>query len=308
MTTALITHDDCLNHVTPQGHPERVARLEHILPALKGKALLREKAPMAEDADLRLTHPQSYIDSVFETLPKEGFAQLDGDTWMSPGTSRAARRAAGGAIRAVDMVMGGEVTNAFVACRPPGHHAETATPMGFCMFGNVAIAAKHALERHGLSRVAVVDFDVHHGNGTQDLLKSEARAFFVSSHQMPLWPGSGAASETGDHNNILNVPLEPGTDGAAFRTLYEGQVFPAVSNFAPELVIISAGFDAHRADPLANISLDESDFAWVTQRLCEIAADCCNGRIVSCLEGGYDLDALAKSSAAHVDVLIVHGG
>ena len=307
MTTALFTHDDCLSHITPSGHPERVARLEHLLPALKGKALTWIDAPQADEADLTLCHPQAYVDRIRNAGPTEGYAQLDADTFMSSGSYSAALRGVGGALQAVDMVMAGEATNAFVATRPPGHHAEAETPMGFCLFGNVAIAAKHALERHGLSRVAVVDFDVHHGNGTQDLLWNEARALFVSSHQMPLWPGSGAADETGAHNNVMNVPLSPGTGGSGFRTAYEGQVFPALEAFKPEFIFISAGFDAHKADPLANLMLEEADFAWVTDKLCDIAARHCNGRVVSCLEGGYDLTALADSGAAHVDALIRAG-
>lgn len=308
MTTALITHDACLNHVTPQGHPEQVARMEHLLPALNGKTLLREEAPLATDDDLRLSHPQRYIDRIRAASPEEGYNQLDGDTWMSPGSLESALRAVGGAIRGVDMVLAGEARNAFVAMRPPGHHAETETPMGFCMFGTVAIAARHALERHGLSRVAVVDFDVHHGNGSQDLLWSEGRCLFVSSHQFPLWPGSGTPDERGAHDNVLNVPLAPGSGGARFRAEYEGQVFPAVEAFNPELILISVGFDAHRDDPLANLELVEDDFAWVTRKLCAIAADQCEGRVVSCLEGGYDLRALAASAAAHVDALIAAAG
>ncbi len=307
MTTALITHDSSLSHVTPDGHPERVARLEHLLPAMEAKDVLRVDAPEAADEDLRLCHPQDYIDRIKSAGPAQGFNQLDADTWMSPGSVSAALHAAGGAVRAVDMVLSGDATNAFVAMRPPGHHAETETPMGFCFFGNVAIAAKHALERHGLSRVSVVDFDVHHGNGTQDLLRSEARTLFVSSHQMPLWPGSGAASETGDHNNILNIPLAPGTGGSGFRQAYEGAVFPALNDFKPELLIISAGFDAHADDPLANLNFLEEDFAWVTRRLCQIANTHAESRVVSCLEGGYDLRALSASAAVHVDELIAAG-
>ena len=204
--------------------------------------------------------------------------------------------------------MEGEARNGFLAARPPGHHAETATPMGFCLFGTVAIAAKHALERHGLSRVAVVDFDVHHGNGTQDLLWSEDRALFISSHQMPLWPGSGASHETGAHNNVINIPLSPGSGGGEFRRAYERTVFPALEDFAPEFIFISAGFDAHKADPLANLMLEDDDFAWATDKLCDIAARHCGGRVLSCLEGGYDLDALASSAAMHVDALVRAGG
>ncbi len=304
MKTALITHEAALAHVTPPGHPEQVARMAHLLPALEGKPLRREAAPEADLDDLRLCHPASYIDRIRQAAPAEGYVQLDADTFLSPGSLEAALRAAGGATRAVDLVMSGEVTNAFVAMRPPGHHAETAKPMGFCLFGNVAIAARHALERHGLSRVAVVDFDVHHGNGTQDLLWSEARSLFISSHQMPLWPGSGEVTERGAHDNVLNVPLAPGTGGAAFRKIYERDVFPRLEDFAPELIVISAGFDAHADDPLANLNLRAADFAWVTRNLCDIASRHAAGRVVSCLEGGYDLRALAASAAAHVDALI----
>lgn len=304
MTTALITHPDCLDHVTPPGHPERVARLEHLLAALNGKTLTRVEAPLADDEDLLLVHLRAHVDAIRAAAPDQGYAQLDGDTFMSPGSLTAALRAAGGARQAVDMVMAGEARNAFVATRPPGHHAETATPMGFCLFGNVAIAAKHALERHGLERIAVVDFDVHHGNGTQDLLQTDARAFFASSHQMPLFPGTGYAHETGLHNNVLNVPMQNGAGSAAFRTAWERQILPAVEAFRPEFMFVSAGFDAHRDDPLAGMMLDEGDFAWVTQAICDLAGRACEGRVVSCLEGGYDLDALAASAAAHVDALI----
>ena len=308
MTTALVTHPDCLNHVTPSGHPEQVARLERILGALEGKTLTRIAAPLAADDDLLRIHPQAHIDAVRNDAPAEGYKQVDGDTYMSSGTLAAAYRAAGGAVRAVDAVMAGEVHNAFVAVRPPGHHAEQETAMGFCFFGNVALAAKHALDFHGLSRVAIVDFDVHHGNGTQALLEDEARILFCSSHQSPLWPGSGATHETGAHNNILNVPIPPHTGGQGFRILMEGQVLPAVAAFKPEFILISAGFDAHRADPLAQLDLTEADFAWITQKLCDLADKHAKGRVVSCLEGGYDLDALATSAAAHVDVLIKRGG
>ncbi len=308
MTTALITHPAALQHVTPPGHPEQVARIAHVLEALDGKDLLRVEAPLAQDADLLRAHPQSHIDHVRSAAPAEGFVSMDADTWMSPGSLEAALRAVGGAIRAVDMVMAGEARNAFVAMRPPGHHAESATTMGFCLFGTVAIAAKHALDHHGLARVAVMDFDVHHGNGTQDLLQDEPRAFFCSSHQSPLWPGTGMAHEVGPHGTILNVPLDPGTAGPAFRQRMENEALPALAAFEPELIFISAGFDAHRDDPLAGLNLGVGDFAWITERLCALAADQCGGRVVSCLEGGYDLAALAESAAAHVDVLIAQGG
>jgi acetoin utilization deacetylase AcuC-like enzyme len=301
--TLLLTHDDADGHVTPPGHPEQVARLEAVRRALSDRALTRESAPEGLDAQIGLCHPPAHLDALNAAVPDEGWVQLDADTFLSPGSLRAARRGVGGAVRAVDAVMAGEVANAFVAMRPPGHHAETATPMGFCLFGTVAIAARHAMEAHGLTRVAVVDFDVHHGNGTQDLLWDEARALFVSTHQSPLWPGSGATSETGARDNVLNVPLPPGSDGEAFQARMERDVLPRLDGFAPELVLVSAGFDAHRDDPLAQLGWTEDDFAWATDRLCELAARHAGGKLVSCLEGGYDLPALGASVAAHVDGL-----
>jgi acetoin utilization deacetylase AcuC-like enzyme len=226
---------------------------------------------------------------------------------MSPGTLTAARRAVGGCVAAVDAVLTGEARTAFVGCRPPGHHCETEQPMGFCFFGNVAIAAKRALDHHRLARVAVVDFDVHHGNGTQDLLWNEARALFISSHQMPLYPGSGHPHERGAHDNVLNLPLIGGTGGHEMRRVYEDTVFPALLAQRPELILISAGFDAHRADPLAALMWETDDFAWLTGRLCDVAEVVCDGRIVSTLEGGYDLQALGASVAAHVNVLKERG-
>lgn len=311
MSTLLLTHPDCLSHVTPPGHPERVDRLHALNAALADAAfddLVREDAPLAEEAHIARVHPQSFIDHIKSSAPAQGFASLDGDTHMSPGSYNAALRAAGGNVRAVDAVIGGEVGNAFVACRPPGHHAETATAMGFCLFGNVVVGARHALEAHGLSRVAIVDFDVHHGNGTQDLVWDDDRIFFVSSHQMPLYPGSGHPHEAGAHGQILNVPLDPNTGGTQFRRAYERQVFPAIANFDPEVIMISAGFDAHVNDPLANLNLVEDDFAWVTAALCDLADTHAGGRIVSTLEGGYDLDGLAASAAAHVTVLMERAG
>jgi acetoin utilization deacetylase AcuC-like enzyme len=310
MTTALYWHDDCLNHVTPPGHPERVARLESIRRALAKPdfaTLDRRPAPLGTREDILLCHPGRYIDRVEAAIPDEGWVSLDADTHVSPGSLTAALRAVGGCVAATDAVLSGEVANAFVACRPPGHHAERETAMGFCLFGNVAIAARHAMERHGLSRVAIVDFDVHHGNGTQDLLWDEPRALFVSSHQMPLYPGTGHPHETGAHNNVMNVPLAPMTDGNLMRRVYEAEVFPALIDFRPELLLISAGFDAHAADPLANLEWTADDFAWLTQRLCDVADETCQGRVVSTLEGGYDLDALGLSVAAHVRVLMERG-
>ncbi|MFT6224679.1 MAG: acetoin utilization deacetylase AcuC-like enzyme [Paracoccaceae bacterium] len=270
--------------------------------------LERRNAPLAAQADLLRVHPEAYIDAMTAAVPEEGVVSLDADTHMMKGTLKAALRGAGACVAAVDAVMAGEVQNAFAAVRPPGHHAEKATPMGFCLFGNVAIAAKRALDHHKLTRVAVVDFDVHHGNGTQDLLWDEERCLFISTHQSPLFPGSGSAHETGAAGNIFNIPLPPGTGSVGFRRVIEREVLPALEQFKPELLIISAGFDAHRDDPLAQMELEVEDFAWVTGKLCDIADAYADGRVVSSLEGGYDLDALAASTAAHVRVLMERGG
>ncbi|MCA0870569.1 histone deacetylase family protein [Seohaeicola saemankumensis] len=304
MTTALITHADCLTHVTPDGHPERVARLEHVLHALEPLDLTRVTAPLAAEDDILRIHPASYLADLRRNRPAEGFYQIDGDTFLSPGSLDAAFRAAGACVRAVDMVLGGEVGNAFCAVRPPGHHAETDTSMGFCLFGNAALAAKHAVDHHGLSRVAVVDFDVHHGNGTQDILWDEPRALVITSQQMPLWPGTGRADETGAHGNVLNLPLAPDTGGIEMRAVWRNHAFPRLRSFRPELIIISAGFDAHMDDPLAQLNWETDDFAWITAELCAVAAEVCQGRVVSTLEGGYDLNALAASARAHVQELI----
>ncbi|MEM9433339.1 MAG: histone deacetylase family protein [Pseudomonadota bacterium] len=310
MTTALLTHNAGLNHVTPTGHPERVDRLMAIyamLDTIADPKLMRVDAPLGTADDVLRAHPQAHIDAITSAAPASGYVSLDADTHMSPGSLEAAYRCVGGSVKAVDMVLAGEVQNAFVAMRPPGHHAEAQRPMGFCLFGHVAIAAKHALDHHGLERVAVVDFDVHHGNGTQDLLWDEARSLFISTHQMPLYPGSGAVSETGAHGNVLNVPLPPYADGRVLRQAYERVVLPALNDFEPELILISAGFDAHQADPLANLNFTESDFAWATEQLCDIADRHAMGRVVSSLEGGYDLAALAASTKAHLTALLARG-
>ena len=301
--TILITHPDCYDHVTPPGHPEQVARLDAVLGSLASLELETVKAPLAADDDLLRVHTAAHVAAIKDAAPAEGWRSLDADTHMSAGSLQAAYRAAGGAVRAVDAVLGGDAANAFVAMRPPGHHAEQETPMGFCFFGNVAIGAKHALDHHGLSRVAIVDFDVHHGNGTQALVEDDARILFCSSHQSPLWPGSGAAHETGPHDTIVNVPLPGGCASKEFRAAMERDVLPRVDAFKPELLMISAGFDAHRADPLAGMNLVEDDFTWVTEQLCDLADRHCQGRVVSALEGGYDLEALGASALAHVSVL-----
>ncbi len=307
MMTILMTNDAGLRHQMPDGHPEQIARLEAINAALAGpafNALDRRASPLAAPVDIALAHPQSHIDAIRDAAPVEGMVSLDADTTMSPGTWEAALRGVGGCLAAVDAVLAGEAKNAFVATRPPGHHAEKTRAMGFCMFGNVAIAAKHALERHGLPRVAVVDFDVHHGNGTQDLLWEEERSLFISTHQMPLYPGTGATSERGKANNIMNIPLAPGSGGQAMRDAFTNRILPRLEDYAPELLIISAGFDAHVDDPLANLNWTTEDFVWVTRELCAVAEKTCAGRVVSSLEGGYNLDALAEATAAHVQVLM----
>ncbi|MCH2164547.1 MAG: histone deacetylase family protein [Marinovum sp.] len=301
--TLVLTHEACLGHVTPEGHPEQVARLDHILHAFRAADIATKTAPEGDVEDVLLVHPQSHVEALEAALPHKSFHQIDGDTWMSPGSLTAAWRGVGAAREAVDRVMTGDAQNAFCAIRPPGHHAEQTTPMGFCLFGNAAIAAKHALERHGLSRVAIVDFDVHHGNGTQALLWDEPRALVVTSQQMPLWPGTGEASEAGAHGNVLNVPLPPGSDGAVMRAAYKAQVFPRLKAFVPEFIVISAGFDAHSDDPLAQLNWVEEDFVWLTRELCALANEMCAGRVVSLLEGGYDLAALARSVTAHVQAL-----
>jgi len=311
MTTAVFTHSSGLAHVTPPGHPERVDRLRAINMVLDGPefaALDRREAPLAERAEVLRCHPEDYVARVEAAVPTDGWASLDGDTHLSPGSMEAALRGVGGCVAAVDAVMAGEVANGFVAMRPPGHHAETETAMGFCLFGNVAIAAKRALDHHGLSRVAVVDFDVHHGNGTQDVLWDEGRVRFASTHQMPLYPGSGAGHEVGAHGQITNVPLTPGSGGSEMRAAYDRVILPMLAGFAPELIMISAGFDAAAADPLANLNWSTADFAWVTGRICDVADAHSGGRVVSTLEGGYDLDALADGVAAHVKVLMERGG
>ncbi len=302
--TLIFAHETSAQHKTPAGHPERMDRIAAVERGLAGLAVKRRISPLAAQADILRCHPQAYIDRIRLAEPASGTVQLDADTWMSPGSYQAALRAVGGACAAVDAVLAGQDKTAFVVARPPGHHAETATPMGFCLFGTVAIAAKRALYHHGLSRVAVVDFDVHHGNGTQDLLWGEPRAFLATSQQMPLWPGTGDPSQTGAHGQILNLPLPPESTGATMRAAYEAQVFPALDAFKPNLILISAGFDAHAADPLANLNWHEDDFAWLTHRLCDLAATHAQGRVVSCLEGGYDLGALQTSVAAHVSVLM----
>ncbi len=305
---ALFTHPACLGHDTGPYHPECADRLRVVLQALEHpdfSTLLREQAPEATREQLCLAHPASHVDRILAMRPAEGeMLAVDPDTVVSHGTQAAALRAAGGAVAAVDAVVEGWASTAFVATRPPGHHAERQRAMGFCFFNNAAIAARHARLRWGLSRVAVVDFDVHHGNGTQDIFAPDPALFYASSHQHPCYPGTGSPRETGVAGNVVNVPLAPGAGSVPFRAAWSDRIIPALAAWRPELLIISAGFDAHRADPLAELRVETEDFAWLTDRLLDVAESHAQGRVVSVLEGGYDLAALAASTAAHVTRLM----
>ena len=307
MSVLLFTHQACLHHDPGPHHPECPDRLRAILRALETEEfsdLLRDEAPQATAEQLSRVHPARYVEAILGIRPEpDDRVMLDADTVMSRGSAEAALRAAGAAVAAVDAVCRGEVRRVFCATRPPGHHAEPGRPMGFCLFANAAVAARHAQAAHGLRRIAVVDFDVHHGNGTQACFETDATLFYASSHQSPCYPGTGEAHETGV-GNIVNVPLPPGADGAAFRAAWADTILPALGSFAPELLVVSAGFDAHARDPLAQLRVREADFAWLTAELCGLADRQCGGRLVSLLEGGYDLDALAASVATHVRTLM----
>jgi acetoin utilization deacetylase AcuC-like enzyme len=307
MSTLLLSHPACLNHLTPPGHPERPDRLRAVAEALgedRFKALTRAEAPEGDLDSVALCHGEHYITELRHVAPSSGLVYIDGDTSMSPGTWEAVMRGVGGAVAAADAVMTGKHPNAFVAVRPPGHHAEKSTPMGFCFFDNAAIAARHAQRKYGIERAAVIDFDVHHGNGTQDIFWSDKSVMYCSTHQMPLFPGTGARGERGDHDTIVNAPLRPEDGSSQFRMAFENAILPELTKFAPELVIVSAGFDAHTRDPLASINLHAEDFRWVTQKLMDVADQSAGGRVVSVLEGGYDLQGLSESVAAHVTALM----
>jgi acetoin utilization deacetylase AcuC-like enzyme len=312
--TILFTHPDCVAHNPGPGHPERPERLKAVLAALDHPdfaALDRREAPLATVEQIGRVHGAGFVASLLGSVPNHGFARVDADTVMSPGSGRAALRAAGAVIAAVDAVVKPQVAGAmagsataFCAVRPPGHHAEPGQAMGFCLFNSVAVGAAHAEVAHGLKRIAIVDFDVHHGNGTQTMTAARDGWLYASTHQHPFYPGTGSARELGLYGNIVNAPLSSGDGGTEFRAAFEGLILPALDNYEPELLMISAGFDAHYRDPLASIELDEADFAWATEALADVARRHASGRIVSVLEGGYDLDALASSAAAHVRALM----
>lgn len=307
MTLALITHPACLAHDTGPGHPERIERLQAVLAALDEAdiaGLFRDEAPSASADQLAAVHDRALVDALLALQVPEGeHAGLDADTVLSSGSVEAAQRAAGAVIRAVDLVVEGIAEAAFAAVRPPGHHAEPDRAMGFCLFNNVAVAARHARDRHGIARIAVADFDVHHGNGTQAAFWDDPALFLASSHQSPLYPGSGARHERGASGNVANAPLDPGSGSKEFRAAWARDLLPAIDAFAPDLLLVSAGFDAHASDPLAQMRLQANDYGWLTRELVTLADRHCGGRIVSTLEGGYDLAALAESVLAHVRAL-----
>lgn len=310
MTTLYYFHEDFLKHDTGFGHPESPQRLLSIDTALQAPefaGLVRKSPPLAQMQQIRLIHTEQHIDRILSPVAEGRLIYLDADTCLSSGSAKAALRAVGAACDAVDEVLSGRANNAFCAVRPPGHHAEADRAMGFCLFNNIAIAAAHALQSGTVQRVAIFDFDVHHGNGTQKAFAHRAEVLYVSLHQMPYYPGTGRADETGV-GNIVNIPLKAGTGGVEFRRKVGEFALPALRRFRPELLLMSAGFDAHRDDPLADICLTETDYQWLTEALLDIAREHCGGRVVSLLEGGYDLDALASSVAAHVRVLLNRSG
>jgi acetoin utilization deacetylase AcuC-like enzyme len=307
VTTLFLSHPSSLGHDTGPGHPERPDRtrvIDQIFEHERFQMLHRALAPGNDRAAILRVHPAKYVEEIEAAAPSEGRIHLDPDTIMSPGTWEAIIHSVGGATAAVNEVMRGDAKNAFLAARPPGHHAERALPMGFCFFNTAAIAARHAQAVHGAERVAIVDFDVHHGNGTQEIFWSDPSVLYASTHQMPLFPGTGARDQRGEHDNIVNAPLSAGDDGVAFREAMETALLPRIDAFSPDLIVISAGFDGHRLDPLGNLNLVEADYVWATTRLMEIAEKRAKGRVVSVLEGGYDLEGLARSAAAHVMTLM----
>lgn len=305
MTTLLVSHPQGLDHQTPQGHAERPDRLravEKALTASRFNDLERREATSVDLAIAELVHSKSYLQKLRDARPMEGIGMIDADTYISAGSFNAAASAVGAGLMALDAVVHGEVDNAFCAIRPPGHHAEIETPMGFCLVNTIAILAREAQRKHGAERIAIIDFDVHHGNGTQDIFEQDPSVFYASSHQMPLFPGTGSLAEVGV-GNIFNGPLDAQSDGTTMRDVYRDRILPALINFSPDVILISAGFDADQRDPLAQLNWVASDFAWLTGKLMDIADKYCDNRVVSLLEGGYDLDGLAEGVTAHVGVL-----
>ncbi|WP_020186071.1 histone deacetylase family protein [Methylopila sp. 73B] len=306
MSTLYVSHPAFADHLTPPGHPERPERMRAVEQALEAEtfqALARIEAPLAEAAVATLAHPEAFVEALDRIRPREGSVRIDGDTVMSVGTWEALLRGLGAVTHAVDEVMGGRAQNAFCGIRPPGHHAEQTTAMGFCFFNFVVCAARHAQKKFGAQKVAIVDFDVHHGNGTQAIVWDDPSIMYASTHQMPLFPGTGARSETGV-GNIVNCPMRAGDGGDKFREAFDDAIIPSLKTFSPDLIVISAGFDAHKRDPLGGLWLVEEDYSWMTKRLMEVADSHAGGRVVSVLEGGYDLQGLGQSTAAHVRALM----
>ncbi|MFN4209167.1 MAG: histone deacetylase family protein [Devosia sp.] len=306
MTTLLVSQPNFADHVTPQGHPERADRIRAVEEALRRPRfdkLLRRNAPSGDLMLAELVHDSRYLSRLRDGRPAEGIGQIDADTFISADSLAVVATGLGGALSALDAVLLGEVDNAFCAIRPPGHHAEIAMPMGFCLINTIAVVAREAQRKYGAERIAIVDFDVHHGNGTQDIFKADSTVFYASSHQMPLYPGTGKPSETGV-GNITNVPLDPNSDGSSMREAYASHIIPALIDFSPDLILISAGFDAHERDPLAQLNWNSADFGWLTGKLMDVAERACGNRIVSLLEGGYDLKGLAGGASHHVAMLM----
>jgi len=306
VTTRLYTHDLSVEHITPPGHPERpdrIRELDKVFSQPVFDELVRVEAPRCDEEWFELAHPPEHLKRIRDNIPETGIAVVDADTSASPKSWEVVQHVCGAALDAVDSVITKNADNAFISMRPPGHHAEKTTAMGFCLVNHIAIAARYAQRKHGIERVAVVDFDVHHGNGTQDIFYDDPSVLFASTHQMPLYPGTGALKEIGE-GNIFNAPLSNGDDGSRFKQAFRERILPALDNFRPDLLMISAGFDAHYRDPLAGLNLVADDFDWVTGKLMEVADHCCEGRVVSLLEGGYDLQGLAESASAHVNRLM----
>lgn len=306
MATLLYTHPSFEKHDTGLGHPECAERIRAILTSLESpqfSSLIRKTARRATENEIRLIHPQQYIDRIVAAIPKNGHQYIDGDTVVSPASAEAAFNAAGAVCDAIDRICHGEADNGFCVVRPPGHHAEPNRAMGFCLFNNIAIGAEYAKKNHGIGKVAIIDFDVHHGNGTQAAFYHDPNVLYASTHESPLYPGTGQPNETGV-GNIFNAPLSSGSARGEFQKAMEERIFPALSRFKPEMLLISAGFDAHRNDPLASLNLVEDDYAWITLKLMEFADQYCEGKCVSVLEGGYNLQALGDSAAAHIHQLL----